>query len=126
MNNIVGRVIRDEKGQALLLAVILLLVGGLVVASLLSFMGTGLLVGPVYEGRVAELYGADAGVEDAVHKIQRQVDEIEELYCGAGNHTWSYNISDVNDAEVNVVLAYVDPFTYRVVSTATTEDGGEA
>lgn len=120
---------RDEKGAAMILAVILLLVGGLVAASLLSFMGTGLVVGPVYEGRVAELYGADAGVEDAVWKIQQQVPEIKELYCGAGNHTWTYPEDDdppiiVNGRSVEVTIAYVDPFTYRVVSTATGTGSG--
>ncbi len=126
MNNIMGRAMRDEKGAAMLLAVILLLVGGLVVASLLSFVGTGFLVGPVYEGRVAELYGADAGVEDAVWKIQSSVvgDEVYELYCGQGNHTLSYNISSVNERRVNVVVAYVDPFTYLVRSTASGDGSG--
>ena len=124
MNNMVGRVARDERGAAMALTVILLLVAGLVVASLLSFMGTGLSTGRVYEGRVAELYGADAGIEDAVWKIQQQVPEIYELYCGAGNHTWSYNISSVNNREVNVVVAYVDPFTYLVKATATGDGSG--
>jgi hypothetical protein len=129
MNNIVKRVIREESGAAMVLAVILLLVGGLITASLLSFMGTGLVVGPAYEGRVAELYGADAGVEDAVWRIQQQGPEIEELYCGAGNHTWTYPEDDepamiINGKSVEVTIAYVDPFTYKVVSTATGDDSG--
>ena len=128
MNNIIRRVIRGESGAAMALTVILLLVAGLVVASLLSFMGTGVFTGRVYEGRVAELYGADAGVEDAVWKIQQQVPEIYELYCGAGNHTWTYPEDGespiiVNGRSVEVTIAYVDPLTYKVVSTATGEDG---
>jgi hypothetical protein len=124
VKNIAKRLIRDEKGQALILAMILLLVGGLIAASLLAHMGSGLIAGEVYESRTAELYAADAGVEDAVWKIQAQVPEVEELYCGAGNHTWSYNISDVNDKDVEVTIAYVNNTTYSVNSTATGDGSG--
>jgi hypothetical protein len=120
----VKRLIKDEKGQTLILALILLIIGGLIIAPLLSYMNTGLTTGGVYERKADELYAADAGVEDAVLKIQHQVPEVQELYCGAGNHTWSYNISDVNDKKVDVILAYVDSFTYRVVSTATGDGSG--
>ncbi|MDH4299722.1 MAG: hypothetical protein OEV54_03690, partial [Dehalococcoidia bacterium] len=84
MKAIVRRLIKEEGGQALLLAVILLLVAGLAVASLLSFMGTGLRLNPVYEGRVAELYAADAGVEDAVWKIQHPL-QAGYLPCSLGD-----------------------------------------
>ncbi len=43
MKNIVKMVIGDEKGAALILALILLLVGGLISAALLAHMGTGFL-----------------------------------------------------------------------------------
>jgi len=116
------RLIKDEKGAAMLLAVILLLVGGLIVASLLSYMGTGLLVGPVYEGRVAELYGADAGVEDAVWRIQHQADVP--TGC-AQDTTRSYNITDVNGREVEFSISRANNVTliYQIVSTATSDDG---
>ncbi len=67
---------RDESGQALLLVVILLLVGTLIVVSLLGFMSTGLIAGQVFEKRMAELYAADAGVEDALWNI---IDKNENL-----------------------------------------------
>jgi hypothetical protein len=120
MKNIVRKLTRDEGGQAMVLAVILLLVGGLIVASLLSFMGTGLLVNPVYEGRVAELYAADAGVEDAAWKIQRG----ETPVC-PGYPIWSYNISDVNGKVVKVTIEYLGEGTYRITSIAITDDGGD-
>jgi len=120
----VKRLIRDEKGQAMALVLILLIVGGLIVSSLLAYMGTGLLNGRVYERRTAELYAADAGVEDAVWKIQHQVDEVYYLYCGQGNHTLSYNISDVNGKSVSVTIAYVDALTYNVTSIATGNSSG--
>jgi hypothetical protein len=120
----VKRLIRDEKGQTMILALILLLVGGLIVTPLLAFMSTGLIAGEVYEKRAAELYAADAGVEDAVWKIQHQVDEVQELSCGSSNHTWSYDISDVNGKSVAVTLTWVNNGTYHVVSTATGDGSG--
>jgi len=64
------RLIRDEKGAAVILALILLLIGGLISAALLGHMGSGILAGEVHERRTAELYAADAGVEDAIWRIQ--------------------------------------------------------
>ena len=120
MKNVVKGMIRDQKGASMVLVLILLLVGGLVVASLLSFMGTGLLVNPVYEGRVAELYAADAGVEDAAWKIQQG-----EVPVCPGDPSWSYNISDVNGKVVQVTIEYLGEGTYRITSIAITDDGGD-
>jgi hypothetical protein len=119
----VKRLIRNEKGQAMLLALILLLVGGLMSASLLAYMGTGLLAGEVYETRTAELYAADAGVEDAVWKIQNG-----EVALCPGNPTYNYTISDVNDKSVAVNITYVNNITntvtYLVESTAIGDGSG--
>ena len=70
MKTIVKRLVRDEKGAALVMVLILLLISGLIIGPLLSYMGTGLITGKVYETRTDELYAADAGVEDAIWKIQ--------------------------------------------------------
>jgi cytoskeletal protein CcmA (bactofilin family) len=116
----VKRLIRDEKGRALILALILLGVGGLTTTPLLAYMNTGLVTGKVYENKTAELYAADAGVEDAVWKIQQG-----DVPVCPGNPTWSYNISDVNDKSVDVTITYVNnvtgDLTYKVTSIATTD-----
>jgi hypothetical protein len=99
----------------MLLAVILLLVGGLIVSSLLAYMGNGLLGGRVYEKRTAELYAADAGVEDAVWKIQSG----EVAACPAQPNQPPYYIS-VNGKNVTVTITLrADNMTYLVESTAT-------
>jgi hypothetical protein len=120
----VKRLIKDEKGQTLILALILVVVGGLIIAPLLDYMGTGLISGQVYDQRTDELYAADAGVEDAVWKIQHQVTEVQQLYCGGGNHTWTYYITDVDGKSVAVTITYVNSKTYRVESTATADGSG--
>jgi len=123
----VKRLIRDEKGQAMVMALVLLVIGGLIIAPLLDYINTGLLVGPVYEKEMAELYAADAGVEDAVWKIQQRVSEVMQLSCGSGNQTWSYNMTDVNGKSVGVSISSVDvvnniTFSYHIESIAS--DGG--
>jgi Tfp pilus assembly protein PilX len=123
MKTFVKKVIRYEKGQALLLAIILLLVAGLIAAPLLAYMGTGILTGKVYDRRTAELYAADAGVEDAVWKIQNQVDVP--TGCST-DRTRSYNITDVNDKKVayNITRANNVTLTYHVISVATGDSSG--
>jgi len=120
----VKRLIRDEKGQAMVIALLLLLVSGLITAPLLSHMGTGLLTGKVYETRTAELYAADAGMEDAVWKIQHEVVKL----C-PGDPDWPpYNITINNKSvEVNISAFYGEgnwTFVYRVLSTTIADGSG--
>jgi hypothetical protein len=113
----VRRLIKEEKGQALALALILLLVGGLVIAPLLNLMGTGLKVGKeVYENKMYETYAADAGVEDGLWQIRHDClvdfpgyDEYD--YYGQ----WQYSLNEsahglnetVNGYDSNVTIMNV-------------------
>jgi hypothetical protein len=121
---VVKRLIKDEKGQALVMVLILMLIGGLISGPLLSYMGTGFSTGEVYEKRTVELYAADAGVEDAVWKIQQG-----EVALCPGDPTYDYTISDVNGKSVDVTITSFDgsgnlTLTYRVVATATGDGSG--
>jgi len=102
MKTIVKRLVKDEKGAALILALILLLIGGLISAALLGHMGSGILAGEVHERRTAEIYAADAGVEDAIWKIQNG----ETPVCPGSPEEWSYPISDINGRNVTVYIEY--------------------
>jgi len=119
MKTIVKRLARDEKGASLVMVLILLLISGLIIGPLLSYMGTGLITGEVYETRTNELYAADAGVEDAIWKIQNNEGNLP---CSPG-HSWSYNIADVNGKSLQISIEYLDGGTYRITSTAVTDDG---
>jgi Flp pilus assembly pilin Flp len=135
MKNIVRRFAGDEKGQAMVLAVILLLVGVLIATGLLTHMGAGLLAGEVYEKRTAELYAADAGVEDAVWKIQNKDGYLP---CSPSSPDKNYTITDadgkvakVNGKNVEVTIEYVnsetDSITCKITSiAATADDSGTA
>jgi len=128
MKKVVKNLARDEKGAALILALLLLLIGGLISAALLGHMGSGILAGEVHERRTAELYAADAGVEDAVWRIQNQTDEVSNLtHCG--NSTTYYiadpdgGVAELNDKHVEVTIEYADSRAYKVTSTSITQDG---
>jgi hypothetical protein len=119
----VKRLIKDQNGQAMILAVILLLVGGIIVSSLLAYMGNGLLNGRVYERRTAELYAADAGVEAAVLIIQSG----NVAACPA-SRTQTLPDINVNGKSVGVTITWMNnttsSVTYRVDSTATGSGSG--
>jgi hypothetical protein len=123
---VVKGLIRDEKGQALVLVLILLLIGGLISAPLLSYMGTGLNTGQIYEKRTDELYSADAGVEDAVWKIQNQDGYLP---CNPTGPPRNYTITDVNGKTVEVTITAEYSvnnltFNYCVLSTSTGDGSG--
>jgi hypothetical protein len=125
----VNTLIRDEKGRAMMLVLILFVVGALTLPPLLGLMSTGLIAGQVYQNETYELYAADAGVEDAIWKIQEGVEELPGPACGGEPpNYWSYNVTDdtnkVNGKDVEVTITYVDGLTYQVVSTG--RDGGGA
>lgn len=114
---------RGEKGQAMAMVLFLIMVGGLIVGSLLSYVGTGLLNSRVYDRRTAELYTADAGIEDAVWKITRG----EVALCPGDPH-YDYTIADVNGRSLDVTITSEYgvgnlTLTYHVVATATGDDG---
>jgi len=125
----VKKILRDEKGAALAMALILLLIGGLMAAPLLSFMGTGLIAGEVYEARTAELYAVDAGVEDAIWKIQNSDGYLP---CSPGSPPRNYTITDINGEDVDITITSVALYqgitnltgTYLIESTTTGNSSG--
>lgn len=127
MKTIMKGAIRGQKGAAVLtLVLILLVLGGLILTPLLGLMGTGLMSGQVYEKKTAELYAADAGVEDAIWKIQNATEVKPPVACGDPT-SWNYTISDVNDKGVAVNITVADNTTgvlYRIISIATTPGTG--
>jgi Tfp pilus assembly protein PilX len=112
------RLIKGEKGYVLIAALLVLVVVGLISGPLLSYMVSGLKAGHVFEVGAAELYAADAGVQDAVWRIQNNIGLCE------GSPTTTYNISNVNGKSVEVTVTYQAGPIYHVESTAT-GDGSE-
>jgi hypothetical protein len=112
MKRFVKKATSDEKGATLVLVLILLLIGGLTVAGLLNHMGTGLRAGEVYDRRTAELYAADAGVEDALWQIQNE--ELADLFYAYPYDEYDYHTPyhypealGINDKDVDVTIENV-------------------
>ena len=96
---------KRESGQAMVLALVLMLVGGVIIAPLMSYMGSGLKAGQVYEGKMDKLYAADAGVEDTINKIVKDYPALENLHEGEHYHLPSIS---VNSQQVNVKVTKLD------------------
>ena len=115
------RLIRGEKGYILIAALLVLVVVGLISGPVLSYMVSGLKAGHVFETGAAELYAADAGVEDAVLKIEEGIG----LCLYESKH---YPTTNVNGKSVDVTVTLTNnvtgTLTYKITSIAVTDAGG--
>ena len=125
MKTVVKGAIRNEKGNVLILVLILLVVGGLILTPLLGLMGTGLLAGKVYEKKMDELYAADAGVEDAIWKIMHS-ENISYPYYYPKPLTVNNKSVDVEiyREEMPESTACRKVYRHQILSIAATDDGG--
>ncbi len=117
------KLIKGEKGQALVIVLVMMLFGSLIVAPVLSYVSSGLRVGQdVYEERMYLLYAADSGVEDAIWQVNNKKlnsdlfgddDPDYDQYAYSDYrpiYTWDYELlpdadgNKVNDKDVLVTL----------------------
>jgi hypothetical protein len=96
-----------EKGQALIMVLVFMLLGSLVITPLLSFLGTALSTGRIYEDKTDALYAADAGVEDAIWQIK--YDNLDSLFTDPAydeydfSSNWTYNLSEqINNEDTTI------------------------
>ena len=73
------QIIKGEEGQALPIVLILLVVGGLIIAPTLNHVSTSLNAGRIVEENVRGIYAAEAGVEDVLWQITNDFEPDEEL-----------------------------------------------
>jgi hypothetical protein len=124
MRTFIKGIISNEKGYILITVLILLVVGGLILTPLLGLMSTGLLAGKVYEKKMDEYYAADAGVEDAIWRIQ------DNNLVFVNNCSYPEPlIVNYKNVTVEIYREDLDPtcaenLTYRILSIAVTDDGG--
>lgn len=113
MKRTLNKLRRGEKGQALIIVLILMVLGGFIIAPLLVFMSAGLVAGQVFEVKMEGLYAADAGIEDSLWKLLN------------GDHSPPHYLTDVNGMDVTVEqIGYeeaVDGKLYTIQSTAELE-----
>jgi hypothetical protein len=106
----------SQKGQTLILALILLFFGTLIVSTLLTYMTSGLkTTGEVYNVKASELYAADAGIAHGQWKIVNG--DIESDYSSNNfSDTPFYDLvnENINENNVNVSVQNIwIPFVYN-------------
>jgi hypothetical protein len=102
-----GKSVRGEKGQAIILVLLLMMLGTIIVPALLAYMSTGLKTGQVFENKTAELYAADAGIQNAIWQVK--YDHLGVLFTDYTpydySENWTYPLSEqVNGKNVNVTI----------------------
>ena len=104
----------NERGTAFILVLVFLLIAGLLLPPLLTFMGTGLLTGQIYETKTQSLYAADSGIDSGIWTIKH--DEMQSFssyeplgyYDNNPSYEWSYTIGEeINNATVDVSIRNV-------------------
>jgi hypothetical protein len=117
------RVLEKEAGQALPMALILLVLGGLLVVPTLSFMNTNLTANRMVDQANLELYAADAGVENMLWNIQ---DDPGILPAEGEENKKTINLEDQtinNMSTVETTITNLGNHIYRITSTATNPRG---
>src|SRR4030065_1676787 len=71
------KLLKNEAGQVLPMALVLLVLGGLLVVPMLSLMTTNLNANRIIEEETSGIYSADAGIQDALWKLGNGVDPFE-------------------------------------------------
>ena len=91
----------NEKGQALPAVLILLVLGGLTIAPLLTHMSTGLNATRVYEEKMVEQYSDDSAIEHAMWLLLYDSDFVASMTTDNSSAQYLVNI---NGMEVSITV----------------------
>ena len=95
---------KGERGYALAMVLVFMMLGGLIIAPFLGFMSTGHRTGVLFEDKTRQLYAADAGIEDGKWHIT--YDKLYERLPGYDLYDydteWSYTLTDEDGGQVQV------------------------
>lgn len=121
------RILKNELGQVLPMALVMLVLGGLLVVPTLHFMTTNLNANRQVDQSNLRLYAADAGVEQVLWNIQYNQYDPQENPDGKtlpeDGEQWDPILITVNDREVEAVLSKEADQPYKITSTAPSADG---
>ena len=120
MRKTLYKLLREQSGQALPLALAMLALGSLIVVPLLNLTETTLRSGMRDESRMYEHYAANAGIMDGIRKI---ITDDPNIPTYGANWSHSYSIPDTNDRAVNVIISTIDQSNCKITSTATSGSG---
>jgi len=115
-----NELIRNEKGQALIITLGFVVIGGLVIVPTLAHMYTGLEANRVHEEKMTEYHSVDAGVEDAIHKIISGYAPLQTLDMGSSyNYNLAEPVNGITSISTNVTKRslledILDPSEYKL------------
>jgi len=118
MKIMLKRILRSERGQALPMALILLVLGGFLVVPTLALMTTNLTANRLVDRANLELYSADAGVEEIMWHLN--YDTGFTLPTDSSEHP--VTVPQVNGRTIVATISKQGE-VYRITSTATGTDG---
>ena len=105
------KIVKGQKGQVLIIVLILLALGGLLIVPTLDYSSTILDTHrQAYEPKTLELYAADSGVSSALIALSNGETTLEDY--------------ELNGKTVSVTITDMDDGSYLITSTATTPGGG--
>jgi len=122
------KIIKEQKGQALPIVLVLLVVGGLLIAPTLDYASTSLKAHQVTETNTLEIYSADSGIEGTLYWLtngrtaEGPWDDWDDT-AGYGERDTYY----LNGRSVDVIVDRMEEMganIYKITSTATTLDAG--
>ncbi|MCX6010216.1 MAG: hypothetical protein NTW48_09360 [Chloroflexi bacterium] len=115
----IKRKLKDESGQALAMALIMMLLGGLLVVPTLSFTSTNLTANMAVDQANLRLYAADAGIQYAYNRFLSGLNPADPDFLPA-------SLPDpVNGCEVTLARAFVDNL-WVITSNATDPVNGKS
>jgi len=107
MKKILHELAGKEKGQALIVVLGFMVLGGLTITSLLAYVITGLNADQLYKEKMVLSYTADAGVEEALWRIRNEGVPLE-LYDYETEFTYSLP-QDINDKAITTSIKQIWP-----------------
>jgi hypothetical protein len=116
------RILKSEAGQALPMALVLLVLGGFLVVPTLAFMTTNLTANRIVKEKNLETYAADAGIQYAYYKFAHDVD----FDPGTDPLDFPPELNPVNGCDVTLAKTYIDQSTYKITSTAIDQATGKS
>ncbi len=114
---------KNEAGNVLVTALVVLAVGVMIIVPVVSLMVTGMKAGQTVEEHMGELYAADSGVEYAMYYMWNNI----ELLPTSENPVLVIPFNNaVNGISVDVSCEYIAENIYRIISETKDADTGNA
>ena len=108
---------KGEKGQAIVIVLMLVAFGGMVIAPFLDRVGGSLIGSRFYGEAISQGYSTDAGVEHAIWGLNygTLVAQID----ASGDNTTSYQLGEtINGIAPDIIGTRQDPEAYEITSIA--------